>query len=121
MNHNHEPFRQISPLFLSQVQSGQVELENSEPSSAVQGSAPLLLLGLLALGLFLLQILNELRTVKQKVVSRRSLDVPCYRCLFFSNNVHLKCAVRPMDVLTKSASHCPDYSSLADAAPMHKD
>ncbi|MEG3436450.1 hypothetical protein V0288_04905 [Pannus brasiliensis CCIBt3594] len=34
---------------------------------------------------------------------------PCASCRFFSNNVYLKCAVRPSDALTDRAVDCPDY------------
>lgn len=35
---------------------------------------------------------------------------PCRKCLFFSNNLYLKCAVHPTIVLTKEASNCRDYN-----------
>lgn len=35
--------------------------------------------------------------------------VPCRNCRFYSNNVHLKCAVNPSIVLTEQALDCSDY------------
>ncbi len=35
--------------------------------------------------------------------------VPCRNCQFYSNNVHLKCAVNPSIVLTEEAFNCTDY------------
>ena len=35
--------------------------------------------------------------------------VPCRNCQFYSNNVHLKCAVNPSIVMTEQALNCCDY------------
>lgn len=36
-------------------------------------------------------------------------QVPCRKCQYFTGNFYLKCAVRPLDVLTKKAINCSDY------------
>lgn len=35
--------------------------------------------------------------------------VPCKKCLFYSNNHYLKCAVNPSIVLTEEAMNCSEY------------
>jgi hypothetical protein len=36
-------------------------------------------------------------------------QVPCRKCQYFTGNFYLKCAVRPLDVLTNKAINCSDY------------
>jgi hypothetical protein len=36
-------------------------------------------------------------------------SVPCRRCKYFSNNVHLKCTIHPTTAMTKQAIDCRDY------------
>ncbi|HEY9698949.1 MAG TPA: hypothetical protein V6D10_16920 [Trichocoleus sp.] len=40
---------------------------------------------------------------------KKSHQVPCRNCQFFSSNFYLKCAVRPTDALTDRATDCSDY------------
>ena len=41
----------------------------------------------------------------------RFKQVPCINCIYFTGKIYLKCAVRPLEVLTKKAINCSDYCS----------
>lgn len=41
-------------------------------------------------------------------------SMPCYNCKYFSDNVYIKCAVQPENVLTPRAHQCPDYCSRSE-------
>jgi hypothetical protein len=41
-------------------------------------------------------------------------SMPCYNCKYFSDNVYVKCAVHPENVLTTHAHQCPDYCSRSE-------
>jgi hypothetical protein len=41
-------------------------------------------------------------------------SMPCYNCKYFSDNVYIKCAVNPENVLTTRAHQCPDYCSRSE-------
>jgi hypothetical protein len=41
-------------------------------------------------------------------------SMPCYNCKYFSDNVYVKCAVHPENVLTPHAHQCPDFCSRAE-------
>jgi hypothetical protein len=43
---------------------------------------------------------NSFRTISQ---------IPCKKCQYFSNNPYLKCAIRPLTVMSEEALDCPDY------------
>jgi hypothetical protein len=39
----------------------------------------------------------------------QSHPFPCYRCQYFSNNLHLRCTVHPVTALTEQAVDCRDF------------
>jgi hypothetical protein len=45
----------------------------------------------------------------QVKISSETDNFPCRNCQYFNSNYHLKCAVRPTDVLTDRAIDCRDY------------
>jgi len=52
----------------------------------------------------------------RKYLSRRRLhqhsqQFPCGNCHYFSNETALKCAVRPIEVMTEAAYHCRDFAA----------
>ncbi len=38
-------------------------------------------------------------------------QMPCDRCLYFTNNIYLNCAVHPCRALTDDAIGCPDFET----------
>ena len=42
---------------------------------------------------------------------KRSHQIPCRNCRYFSGNFYLRCAIHPSDVLTEKAVDCADYRS----------
>lgn len=47
-------------------------------------------------------------------------QVKCERCQYFHNSLYIKCAVRPIDVMTTSASDCQDYDPKAEIPAVKK-
>ena len=47
---------------------------------------------------------------------RRLHQIPCSRCIFFSGDYRLKCAVHPSKALTEEAINCLDYQLLTHTA-----
>lgn len=41
--------------------------------------------------------------------AKRMHRVPCSRCMYFTDDYRLKCAVRPQVANTEAAIGCPDY------------
>lgn len=56
--------------------------------------------------------LGDVKKLVQHVVSTLPVArrVPCKGCQYLSENLYLKCAVNPKDVLTRRAFECRDYS-----------
>jgi hypothetical protein len=44
-----------------------------------------------------------------RVQLRRMHQVPCDRCIYFTNSSHLKCTVHPCKALTENAIDCRDF------------
>jgi hypothetical protein len=42
---------------------------------------------------------------------RRLHQVPCDRCIYFTNSSHLKCTVHPCKALTENAIDCRDFEA----------
>jgi hypothetical protein len=92
----------------------------AEPEMAPLDEAPAktpeggVILGLAIALLVLLRIsgiLREDERAKYEAAAPCNHGAPCLSCRFFSKNLYLQCAVRPADVLTDRAIHCPDYCS----------
>lgn len=54
---------------------------------------------------------SEIKALSRHLISRFKIPkkAPCNSCRYFSDNVYLKCTVRPMDVLTDRAVDCHDF------------
>jgi hypothetical protein len=63
--------------------------------------------------ILLITLLKKFRLSQKKIVYSKKLqtfvEIPCQKCQFFSNNRHLKCAIRPSSVMNEGAIDCPDY------------
>ncbi|NEQ46694.1 MAG: hypothetical protein F6K00_25365 [Leptolyngbya sp. SIOISBB] len=66
---------------------------------------------LLSILAFLAVCIRELvsKTLEKRTLRRQSQYFPCGRCRYFSNETLLKCAVRPVDVMTAAAQTCQDF------------
>lgn len=111
----HEPFMRTSQLSES-TPSVPVEPEVTQPDETAPRTPEIgVILGLAILVFFLLRAFGVLRedgrVTKHETTIPACQTAPCPSCWFFSRNVYLKCAVRPSDVLTDRAIHCPDYCS----------
>jgi hypothetical protein len=51
------------------------------------------------------------KVIRPQIKSSEMDKLPCRNCQFFNSNYHLKCAVRPTDVLTERAIECRDYET----------
>jgi hypothetical protein len=63
--------------------------------------------------ILLITLFKKFRLSQKKIVYSKKLqtfvEIPCQKCQFFSNNRHLKCAIRPSSVMNEEAIDCPDY------------
>jgi hypothetical protein len=50
----------------------------------------------------------HLRMLYKATTQRRSPQIPCSKCRFFTSNPRLKCAVHPEKVMTARAVNCSD-------------
>lgn len=68
---------------------------------------------LLSILTFLAVCIRELvsKTLEKRKLRRQSQFFPCGRCRYFSHTTILKCAVRPVDVMTDAAHHCRDFAN----------
>lgn len=49
-------------------------------------------------------------TIRDGVASvKRSHQIPCANCQFFTNSPYLKCTIHPCKALTEDAINCYDY------------
>jgi hypothetical protein len=48
------------------------------------------------------------KVIRPPIKSSEKEKLPCRDCQYFNSNYHLKCAVRPSDVLTERAIDCRD-------------
>jgi hypothetical protein len=48
-------------------------------------------------------------TFKKISLTKSHSQIPCPNCRFFHRNSYLRCAVHPLKVLSREASHCSDY------------
>lgn len=73
---------------------------------------------LLSILTFLAVCLSELvsKTLEQRTLRRQSQNFPCGRCRYFSHESILKCAVRPVDVMTDAAQNCRDFAAIESSA-----
>lgn len=63
-----------------------------------------------AVSLIVIKSFKSAQTGKnQAATSKRSNQIPCKVCRFFSHNYYLKCAVHPDIALKAEAINCPDY------------
>lgn len=63
-----------------------------------------------AVSLIVIKSFKSYQTEKnQAATSKRSTQIPCKLCRFFSSNSYLKCAVHPDMALQAEAINCPDY------------
>ncbi|KJH69704.1 hypothetical protein UH38_22540 [Aliterella atlantica CENA595] len=63
-----------------------------------------------AVSLIIIKSFKSYQTGKiQDATSKRSSQIPCKLCRFFSHNYYLKCAVHPDLALKAEAINCPDY------------
>lgn len=109
----HEPFVQTSQRS-ELIPSAPVEPEMAPSDESATRTPEIgIILGLAILVFFLLRgfgvLREDERVIKHGVKTPPCQDTPCPSCHFFSKNAYLKCAVRPSDVLTHRAIHCPDY------------
>lgn len=51
------------------------------------------------------------KVIRPPIKASEPQKFPCRNCQFFNSNYHLKCAVRPTDVLTDNAIDCRDYET----------
>lgn len=51
---------------------------------------------------------------------RRMHQIPCDRCVFFTNNHHLKCTVHPSKAMSEEAIGCRDFQPHEDATSTPK-
>lgn len=92
-----------------------IEVETAHPKPGEGNLSDVLLykisfsciFGWAILFLILSIILTVART--EIFVLKRSHQVPCRNCRFFSSNPYVKCAVHPCTALTKQAIYCSDY------------
>jgi hypothetical protein len=52
------------------------------------------------------------KVIRPSIKSSETDKLPCRSCQYFNSNYHLKCAVRPTDVMTDRASDCRDYETI---------
>jgi hypothetical protein len=52
------------------------------------------------------------KVIRPPIKSSETDRLPCRNCQYFNSNYHLKCAVRPTDVLTERALECRDYETI---------
>jgi hypothetical protein len=57
----------------------------------------------------ILVISKILKIRHEKIIFKKSLENPCDKCQYFSNNYFLRCAVQPAIVGTKEAINCSDF------------
>lgn len=62
---------------------------------------------------------SEVKALSRHLISRFKLPqkAPCTNCTYFSDNVYLKCTVRPTDVLTERAVDCKDFCARSPKLP----
>jgi hypothetical protein len=51
------------------------------------------------------------KVVSERLLQRRSQRFPCSRCGYFASDTSLKCAVRPIEVMTEAANDCRDFAA----------
>lgn len=61
----------------------------------------------------------EVKALSRHLFTRLRLPkkAPCTNCTYFSDNVYLKCTVRPTDVLTERAVDCKDFCARSPKLP----
>lgn len=101
----------------SRYQIQQAELERSNPTTkAIDSSVSLFFLWTTIFSIIILalvKILYKLEVLKTYNLSVFSHShIPCQKCIFFNDNIHLKCAVHPHSAFTKQAIDCSDYRNL---------
>ncbi len=52
------------------------------------------------------------KVIRPPIKSSETDKLPCRSCQYFNSNYHLKCAVRPTDVMTDRALECRDYETI---------
>jgi hypothetical protein len=63
-----------------------------------------------AWGLIILVVLSLWSVARDTVQTAKQMhQVPCARCVFFTNDYHLKCTVNPSVANTEEAIGCVDY------------
>ena len=73
---------------------------------------------LLSILTFLAVCISELlsKMLEKRTLRRQSQSFPCGRCRYFSHEAILKCAVRPVDVMTDAAQTCQDFAAIESSA-----
>ena len=73
---------------------------------------------LLSILTFLAVCISELvsKLLEKRTLRRQSQYFPCGHCRYFSHETTLKCAVRPIDVMTDAAQTCQDFAAVESSA-----
>ena len=101
---------------VNQVTRSEVKLEQATQGE-VGISDPAMCWGIF-IGFFLASVVLFMMVLKIQTVGHNKIffpvknlqKVPCNNCIFFSDNLYLKCAVQPSIVLTNKAMKCSDYA-----------
>jgi hypothetical protein len=112
------------PLTLQTLSQNNVyevtQIEAQQDAAQVNGiSAPHVAIALGSLGLFMIFTVIFIAISKFRAIApnelflkfKRSHQIPCRNCRYFSGNFYLRCAVHPSNVLTEKAVDCADYRS----------
>lgn len=110
------------PLILQTISQPNVyevtQSEAQQDAAQVDGiAAPHVAIALGSLGLFMIFTVIYIAVSKFRSITpnelffklKRSNQIPCRNCRYFSGNFYLRCAVNPSDVLTEKAVDCADY------------
>ncbi|MBD2358906.1 hypothetical protein H6G41_30640 [Tolypothrix sp. FACHB-123] len=105
----------ISRRILIRERSDTENLPKENTRAAINTDPSIILLPCLLLLMGWIVIIHRRYLAEEAKQLKELDDYPCKNCRFFSNNRHLKCAVNPSNVLTKSALDCRDYDPLHDS------
>lgn len=84
----------------------QVTVENVIGSLGGGIAFTLIWVGLL---LLLVKIFKKEQNGQLPILDNPQSNLPCHKCVYFSQNHYLKCAVQPSIVLTEESMNCSDF------------
>ena len=111
-----------SPVLVQSSVTESRPLSASQSAAIVTQDAALLIipLGFVAIWAAVVCVLSNTWKPGRKETERtnHTTQLPCKKCVYFSNNPYIKCAANPQIAMTKAAKNCGDFQPR-DGKPLH--